>query len=50
MIDIKKVDTNVKLEIILLWLESLGRKESLSKHDKDIISSISIYLLKEEFK
>lgn len=50
MIDINKVDTNVKLEIILLWLKSLVRKGSLSNHDKDVISSIAIYLIMEEFK
>ena len=50
MIDINKVDVNIKLEIILIWLECLGRKEVLSIHDKKVISVISDYLLEEEFK
>ena len=50
MIDINKVYVNIKLEIILIWLERLGRKEFLSIHDKNIISAISEFLLEEEFK
>lgn len=47
MIDIKKVSTNVKMEIILLWLEDMCSRDNLSKKDIYLISKISEILLKE---
>lgn len=47
MIDIKKVSTNVKMEIILFWLEDMCFRDNLSKKDIYLISKISEILLKE---
>lgn len=50
MINFKKIDTNTKMEMILIWLEYLAKKESLSIRDKEVISNVAEYLIEEAFK
>lgn len=50
MINFEKVDTNTKMEIILIWLEYLAKKESLSYRDKEVISNVAEYLVEEALK
>lgn len=50
MINLEKTDTKTKMEIILIWLEYLEKKKSLSLNDKALISAIAEYLVEEAFK
>ena len=50
MLDIEKLDIKTKMEIILIWLEYLAKKKSLSINDKALISAIAEYLVEEALK
>lgn len=50
MLDLNKLSTKVRMEIILVWLETLGDKPTLSWYDESIIKIISDFLLKEVSK
>lgn len=50
MLDIKKLNSKTKMEMILIWLEYLAKKKSLSYRDKEVISNIVEYLLEEAFE
>lgn len=47
MIDVRKASTKTKMEMILIWLEYLAKKKSLSYRDKEVISNIAEYLFEE---
>lgn len=47
MIDIKEVSTDVKLEMIYIWLEQLDEKCNYSVNDLYLINRISKILLEE---
>lgn len=47
MIDIKKISTDVKLEIIYIWLEQLDEKCNYTVNDLFLINRISKILLEE---
>lgn len=46
MIDVKKLNYKIKIDIILLWLESLSKKEISSK-EKEAISLMCDFILEE---
>ena len=50
MLDVKKLNTRIKLEIILLYIESLQNKDKYSKIEKDFISLVTDYILEEVAK
>ena len=50
MINFEKVDTKTKMEMILIWLEYLAKKKSLSIRDKEVISNVAEYLMEEALK
>lgn len=47
MIDIKEISTDVKLEIIYIWLEQLDEKCNYTANDLYLINRISKILLEE---
>lgn len=47
MIDIKKISTDVKLEIIYIWLEQLDENSGYTFNDLYLIDKISKILLEE---
>lgn len=47
MIDYKKVSIDVKLEIIIIWLEGIIFSDNLSEEDIYLISAISKFLIEE---
>lgn len=47
MIDIKKISTDVKLEIIYIWLEQLDENIGYTTNDLYLINRISKILLEE---
>lgn len=50
MIDFRKLNTKTKMEMILVWLEYLAKKKSLSIRDKEVISNVAEYLMEEAIK
>lgn len=46
MIDRRKSNVRVEMEVILIWLENLAKKESLSNRDREVIFNVSDYILK----
>lgn len=47
MIDIKEISTDVKLEIIYIWLEQLDERCNYTANDLYLINRISKILLEE---
>lgn len=47
MIDIKEISTDVKLEIIYIWLEQLAERCNYTANDLYLINRISKILLEE---
>lgn len=47
MIDIKEISTDVKLEIIYIWLEQLAERFNYTVNDLYLINRISKILLEE---
>lgn len=50
MLDVKKLHVKIKLQVIALWIESLQRKDEISKKEKEVISSMCDYILEEVSK
>lgn len=47
MIDYKKVSIDVKLEIIIVWLECIIFSDDISEEDTYLINEISKFLVEE---
>lgn len=50
MLDVKKLKTRIKLEIIMLWIESLQKKDKYTEKEKEAVSIITDYILEEVSK
>lgn len=50
MLDVKKLKTRIKLEIILLWIESLQKKNKYSDKEKEFVSLVCDHILEEVSK